>query len=103
MLRRDVIECMAACNKQNSYKNFSDHEQLVGLSCIFDCEDYETEVTFAVPIQWLLDYIKREWDENWDWPRLQEWLRNEYTSEDSQSILEQAITENQVVFWNLED
>lgn len=102
MLRRDVIECMFACNRQNQYKDFSMHEQLVGLSCVFECEDYETEVTFAVPVQWLLDYMNKDKVE-WDWARLQEWLQNEYTSEDSQPILEQAITENQVVFWRMED
>ena len=102
MLRRDVIECMVACNKQNSYKDFSKHEQLVGLSCIFDCDDYETEVTFAVPVQWLLDYIKREWDENWDWEKLQNWLQKEYTSEESEGILKDAIEECKIAFWNLE-
>ena len=102
MLRRDVIECMVACDKQNKYLMFAEHEQLVGLDCIFDCEDHETEVTFAVPIKWLLDYMNKD-KLCWDWDRLRVWLKNEYTSEDSEEILKQAITENQVVFWKLED
>lgn len=102
MLRRDVIECMFACDRQNKYRNFGEHEKLVGLTCVFECDDYCTEVSYAVPIHWLLNHLTKLDKEEWDWQRLQNWLQNEYTSEDSESILRYAITENQVVFYRVE-
>lgn len=78
------------------------HEQLVSLVCVFEDDTGETEVVFAVPIQWLINYLdglsgRREWD----WERLARWLENEYTSEDSQPVLEEAVRSSNLAFWRI--
>lgn len=87
----------------NTKYNYGNHELLVNMSCVFD--DYEPdgfEITFAVPIDWLVNWL--EWADNgneWNREKVLAWLNNEYTSEDSEKILVDAITKNKIAFWKL--
>ena len=102
MTREEIREWLGA----GGYKETAVHEPLVSVVCVFEnmenCDDYEQiEVEFAVPIGWLVDYKNSEGCRIWDWPRVREWLVNEYTSEDSEPILERAAAENKVAFWRI--
>ena len=79
--------------------DYSDHRLLVNLTCVFEDDNEETEVTFAVPFVFVLQCIHKF--SEWQWEDLKKWLENEYTSEDSQEILEQAILQNQIAFWKI--
>ena len=98
MTREEVSDWLH--NAEDNFA-FSKHESLVGLCCVYENDVEDFEVTFAVPIEWLLDFVKTEWNENWNWERLHEWLLAEYTSEDSSSILDKAIEENKIAFWKI--
>ena len=92
---------------ETRFFDYGKHELLVNLSTVFDCKnphdgyEYQTEVTFAVPINWLCDYKEKENGRVWDFGDVDDWLCNKYTSEDSQPILEKAIEENKVAFWKI--
>ena len=89
------------------FADYGKHEPLTNLSCVYDCKSlhdgykYQTEIIFAVPLWWLNEYLVDTTHEDWDWGDIQRWLESEYTSEDSQPILEKAIAENKVAFWQI--
>ena len=88
------------------YFDYGKHKPLVNLSCLIPAEteeidgkieilDEECEIIFAVPCDWLVN----QRDETWQ--NVKDWLDNEYTSEESQIVLENAIKENKVAFWKI--
>lgn len=94
MTRTELNELLLDANKEFDY---SAHEQLVHLTCVYENDDEEFEVTFAVPFYWTLEQTGFN-----TWGRLQHWLQNEYTSDDSHEILDQAILENKIAFWKID-
>ena len=96
MTRNEVMDWLN--NSEDGY-DYSKHELLVNLTCVFESDDGETEVTFAVPVYWILETLEEY--PKWGWIDLQKWLDSEYTSEDSQYILEKAIQENKIAFWKI--
>lgn len=115
MCFEDIEEMMSRAK----YDDYGNHELLVSLSCVFECTsrhdggEYQTEVLFAVPVKSVWIYLQSQtgWEtlsekakngwKDFNLERIQDWLNNEYTSEDSQSILERAIKENKVAFWKI--
>lgn len=101
MTRKEITEWL----ETSKYEETASHEPLVAVVCVFenleDRNDYvQIEVEFAVPIKWLVDYMNESSDEKgWTDETVLFWLRNEYTSEDSEPILESAVLENKVAFW----
>ena len=86
--------------EQTKFDSYGKHELLVHLVYVYeDNEGNETELIFAVPYCWLTKKLQAESTESlFD---VSKWLDSEYTSDDSQYILEQAILENKVAFWKL--
>lgn len=83
-----------------------DHNPLVVMCCVpyndFGIED--TEFIFTVPINWLVSYMdKISGRREWDWDKVHNWLMNEYTSEDSELIFQQACIENVCVNLNFNE
>lgn len=83
--------------KENCYVRFGDHEDLKALCiCHFDEEDYKAdyeEMTYVVPSNWLKQVAK----ELFDIDDVDIWLREEYTSDESEVVFERALNERQVV------
>lgn len=85
--------------KDNCYLQFGNHEDLKAL-CVcpyaedesFYKPDYK-ELTFIVPLNWLKETAKTLFDVD----DLDYWLQNEYTTDESELILEKALNERQVV------
>lgn len=94
MTRTELNKLLLDANKEFDY---SAHEQLVHLTCVYENDDEDFEVTFAVPFYWTLEQTGFN-----TWGRLQHWLQNEYTSDDSHEILDQAILENKIAFWKID-
>lgn len=85
--------------KKNRYLKFGDHEDLKALCiCPFALDeefynpDYD-EILYVVPTNWLKEVAKREFEIE----DLDNWLRHEYTSDESEIIFEIALNERQVV------
>ena len=93
MTKTELNELLVNTDKKFDY---SQHDLLVHLTCVFENEDEEFEVTFAVPLYWTLEQTGFN-----TWGRLQHWLQNEYTSDDSKAILDTAILENKIAFWKI--
>lgn len=99
MTKQEVSEWLL--HSEDNFE-YSKHEPLVTLCCVYESDLEDFEVTFAVPIEWLLNFVKTEWSENWNWKRLQKWLLCEYTSEESSDILDKAKAENKIAFWRMD-
>lgn len=54
------------------------------------------EIAFAVEKKWLINYMNRNGN-GWDDRKLKRWLREEYTSADSEKIFLSALNESQIV------
>lgn len=85
--------------KNNCYLRFGDHEDLKAL-CVCPFADDETfynpdyyELTFVVPTNWLKEVAK----EMFEVEDLDDWLQNEYTTDESEVIFVRALDERQVV------
>lgn len=101
-------ECNELDDMKEEYKkchyNLVPHEPLVPLCYVF--EDFYTEqehsVTFAVPLSWLIGLLDKETGKRyWDEYKVFEWLDNEYTSDDSCWVWEQAIEEDKVALFEI--
>lgn len=83
--------------KENCYVRFGDHEDLKALCiCPFDEGDYKAdyqEMTYVVPVKWLKEVAKEEFEVE----DLDLWLQEEYTSDESEVVFERALNERQVV------
>lgn len=85
--------------ENNCYLQFGDYADLKAL-CVrpfaedetFYTPDYE-ELTFIVPKKWLETFVR----ERFEVSDLDAWLQNEYTTDESELIFEQALNERQVV------
>lgn len=84
----------------DKHKQIADHETLLALSCAVDDDFQSDEIVFTVPAGWLLENMRRD-NPDWELRDLQEWLRSEYTSEDSEMILDSALLEGQVATLNI--
>ena len=88
--------------RKHSFTGFGEHNELLALVVCAENfgEDYEkwdfNEVVFAVEKEWLLNYMN-SYRLEWDGERLKEWLRNEYTSDDSYKIFYVAMEDNAIV------
>ena len=90
--------------RKHQFTRFSEHNELLALVVCADCfydgdEKWEfDELIFAVEKAWLIDYLNENHDWiKWDEAVVQEWLQNEYTSEDSYPIFYEALSNNQIV------
>ena len=89
---------------QHSFTGFSKHNELLGLVVCaesFYGEDVNqefNEVVFAVEKNWLISYLKmqRGWRQ-WSGEIVKQWLREEYTSDDSYEIFYAALEDNAIV------
>jgi hypothetical protein len=82
-------------NAEDSF-DYSSHEPLINLSCVFENDIDEFEVVFAVPMYWLLEELNFG-----TLSELRYWLCNEYTSEDSKNVMDMAIPESKIAFWKI--
>lgn len=92
--------------KKHPFVKFSEHNELLAMTldaefmmCVEDGEPEDLEVSeiiFAVEKKWLIDYINRD-RSGWDEQRVIQWLREEYTSYDSEEIFITAMCESQIV------
>lgn len=88
----------------NPYTAYAKHDLLFSLSVIFEEDDGDTEIVFAVPAEWLLSWLYKRTDKKkMCLTDVQEWLCNEYTSEDSEQILEEAALNNKVAFYLIDE
>lgn len=62
----------------------------VRLSTVFEDDDGNTELTFFVPIRFVMEYA------DYQGMQLEDWLEEEYDSDDSKAIYDKAILENMV-------
>ena len=56
MKKEEVVNWLNGCTDNYDY---SKHRLLVNLTCVFEDDDGETEVTFAVPTEWILQTLQR--------------------------------------------
>ena len=96
MTRDEIENYLDGSEKEYDH---SKHEILVDLTCVYECDEGDTEVTFVVPFVWVLQKLEKFTE--WNWTELKDWLCNEYTSEDSQWLLEKAVEEKQLVSWRI--
>lgn len=103
-LTKTVIERLKGMLNEHPYLRFSEHNDLLAMSCDAECfligdEDPGDlgieEVVFAVEKKWLVDYMNRERYE-WTEDKVRWWLQNEYISDDSKAIFDAAIAEGMV-------
>lgn len=86
--------------KDNNYCAYGRHDLLFSLSCVFEEDDADIEITFAVPADFLQSWMMHNTGKYWAFEKIQKWLQEEYTSEDSMDILEKAALQNKVAFYN---
>ena len=99
MTRKEISEMLTEAGGR--FARHAEHNPLVSITCVYEDEAYgsgETEVVFAVPIGWLTQKMSGIQPGHWNWGRLHGWLCNEYTSDDSRQILEDALAENMIAF-----
>ena len=85
--------------KDNYYSAYSNHDLLFSMSCIFEEEDADIEIVFAVPADFLQSWMMHERGKYWSFEDIQKWLQERYTSDDSSDILEKAALQNKVAFY----
>lgn len=88
--------------KNNSYSAYSRHDLLFSMSCIFEEDDADIEIIFAVPADFLQSWMMHETGKYWTFEELQKWLQGKYTSSDSEDILEKAALQNKVAFYDID-
>lgn len=71
--------------------------QVVQLNVVFEDDDGDTEVMFAVPVS----YAKKVWDIQED-ERFWDFVENEYTSDDSQLVLDNGINDRVVQYTDID-
>ena len=86
--------------KDNNYCAYSRHDLLFSLSCVFEEDDADIEVIFAVPADFLQSWMMHNTGKYWTFEEIQKWLQEKYTSEDSMDILEKAALQNKVAFYD---
>lgn len=84
--------------------NLCPHEPLAALCMIVETPDYnrDYEAVFTVPISWLISKLdEREGKRYWDEDKLFTWLNEEYDSEDSEWVWEEAYIEKKLITFNI--
>lgn len=80
--------------KQSASTNYSPSKVghiFVRMTCVFEDDDGCSEIVFSVPISYVKKHLGTE-----DLNKVYEFMENEYTSEDSQAILEKAWIDGEV-------
>lgn len=86
--------------RENSYSQYEEYEDLKALCISSFAEDEEfyspdyRELIFVVPAKWLRKIVKEEFYDSAD---LEFWLKNVYTTDESESIFEEALEQRQIV------
>lgn len=88
--------------KDNNYCAYGRHDLLFSLSCVFEEDDADIEIIFAVPADFLQSWMMHNTGKYWTSEEIQKWLQEKYTSEDSMDILEKAALQNKVAFYNID-
>ena len=84
---------------KNTYSRYGEYEDLKALCILPFAEDEEVfspdyhELIFIVPVKWLRETVKEEFDVD----DLESWLKNEYMTEESEIIFEEALEQRQIV------
>lgn len=84
--------------KNNCYLEFGRHEDLRAL-CVYpfeeddDCSSDYYELAFIVPTKWLKETVNGMFNIS----DIDDWLQNEYTTDESELIFERALNERKVV------
>lgn len=89
---------------QSGHKTIGEHELLLALAIASDDGDSEhgwEEIVYTVPEKWLKKYMKILTGRKWTSRELRKWLCEEYDSEDSSQIFDQAVLEHQLVTMNI--
>ena len=81
--------------RETPYANYQEHRDLIFMHCSFEDEYGEEEITFIVEKEYVVNYAKESYDiEPIDF---QEWIKSEYTSDESEWILQDGILEGKVL------
>lgn len=88
--------------KDNNYCAYGRHDLLFSLSCLFEEDDADIEIVFAVPADFLQSWMMHETGKYWTFEEIQKWLQEKYISEDSEDILEKAALQNKVAFYDID-
>lgn len=89
----------------NPYTAYAKHDLLFSMSVIFEDDDGDTEIVFAVPADWLQTWLFNATGDAVcrSFADIRKWLQEEYTSEDSERILEEAALNNKVAFYFIDE
>lgn len=71
---------------ENPYLNYGKHKDLISM-CVSEYDSCDGEYVFYIEKEWLYEYAKLKLDIN----DVDYWLRNEYTSDESEPILFEGI------------
>ena len=88
--------------RNNNYCAYGRHDLLFSMSYVIEYEDGEAEVLFAVPAEFLRDWLSKKTGHMWTFARVQKWLQEEYTSEDSEEVLQKAALDDKIAFYNID-
>ena len=88
--------------KDNNYCAYGRHDLLFSLSCVFEEDDADIEIIFAVPADFLQSWIMHNTGKYWTFEEIQKWLQEKYTSEDSMDILKKAALQNKIAFYDID-
>lgn len=88
--------------KDNNYCAYGRHDLLFSLSCVFEEDDADIEIVFAVPADFLRNWLYEKTEKLWTFNRVQKWLQEEYTSEDSEEVLQKAALDDKIAFYNID-
>lgn len=103
--RKSILELW----EENPYLEYGSHDKLVALVLCPDpyCEDYMydyNEIIYTVPVGWLLNWLTLH-DNNrsgWREGEMFKWLQEEYTSEESEQIFNDAMKDQKIVTLNFD-
>ena len=99
-MKKEILELY----RKHQYTKFGEHNELLGLVVCgesfyddFYKQEFD-ELIFAVEKEWLINYLNEQSGRiEWDGDRVKEWLREEYTSDDSYPIFWKAMEDSAIV------
>lgn len=91
------------------YLEYGKHEKLVALSLCpdpyYEVPEYDyVEIVFTVPVEWLLNWLVLYDSKcsHWREEEMLTWLQEDYTSEESEQIFQDAMVEQKIVTLNFD-
>lgn len=87
---KELRDITADCSRLEEARVNETKHIFVKLTIVYDDEDGDTELSFFVPIRFVMNYTGYKGME------LEDWLEEEYDSDDSQAIFDEAILKNMV-------